>query len=438
MRASKVRKISSSWVAWRPAPAASWPPSGSCRLLAVAGRQLDVGLAEQRLLAQDRPRVGGDRRVGVVELDRRHRRVGVLALAELDLRHLADRDAGDPHVGLVREQARLGERNLDRVALRLQRRRPAEGDPEEQQQPEAGQGEAGDRGQLEDGWRLLLHQGLSGVGGQISAEVGTWVACRLVSRASFASAANSASAHRVAGERSSSPRRTGPSASWVRKIELKLWFSQGKKKRKPSSGTGGLKASWSSSTLRSSKAPRSPVAVRRKRRRRLGQVADRRLHLAGERADLVAERRQRLAEQLLARLQRRLQRLRAGISAQRGGAQDARELIRARQPVLGRPQGRRQLLQRPPGSRPAGGRRSPARRWRSRRTGPARCRCDPAPRRPGGSCGSSARCSAAAPPAPRRSGARSRERGSKRRSPAESCRPWPPSPSPPAFSSSAR
>ena len=41
----------------------------------AAGRDLDVGLAEQRLLAQDRLRVGGDRRVLRVDLDRRAGRV---------------------------------------------------------------------------------------------------------------------------------------------------------------------------------------------------------------------------------------------------------------------------------------------------------------------------------------------------------------------------
>ena len=44
---------------------------GSCCAPCVPGRQLDVGLAEQRLLAQDRLRVGRDRRVLGVELDRR-------------------------------------------------------------------------------------------------------------------------------------------------------------------------------------------------------------------------------------------------------------------------------------------------------------------------------------------------------------------------------
>ena len=74
------------------------PPSGSGSASLRARRQLDVGLAEQRLLAQDRLRVGGDRRVGGVELDRR---LGLAAVGELDVLDLADRDAGDAHVGLV-------------------------------------------------------------------------------------------------------------------------------------------------------------------------------------------------------------------------------------------------------------------------------------------------------------------------------------------------
>ena len=98
VRASKVRKISSSWTAWETWASGSVPPSGSVGALAVAGGQLDVGLAEQRLLAQDRPGVVGDRRVLAVELDRR---VGEPVVREVDRLHLADRDPGDPHVGLT-------------------------------------------------------------------------------------------------------------------------------------------------------------------------------------------------------------------------------------------------------------------------------------------------------------------------------------------------
>ena len=52
-------------------------------------------------------------------------------LVGLERLDLADRHAGDPHVGLLRELGRLGERGLEAVALRLQRdrrrRRPATG-----------------------------------------------------------------------------------------------------------------------------------------------------------------------------------------------------------------------------------------------------------------------------------------------------------------------
>ena len=49
----------------------SAPPSGSFGGRRPAGRQLDVGLAEQRLLAQHRAGVARQRRVALVELDRR-------------------------------------------------------------------------------------------------------------------------------------------------------------------------------------------------------------------------------------------------------------------------------------------------------------------------------------------------------------------------------
>jgi hypothetical protein len=98
-------------------------------------RQLHVALAEQRLLAQDRPGVVGYRRELAVELDRH---VSVPVVGERDRLHLAHRYAGDPHVGLHRELRReLLEGNHDAVALGLQRQRPAEGDPQEQRQAEA-------------------------------------------------------------------------------------------------------------------------------------------------------------------------------------------------------------------------------------------------------------------------------------------------------------
>ena len=119
------------------------------RAVAVAGRQFDVGLGEQRLGAQDRPRVLRDRRVLVVDVDRRDRQLAGLAFDALDF---ADVDAGDPHVRLLGELGRLVEGDRDLVGLRLERRRPAEGDPEEEQDPEAGQGEAGDHEELASCW----------------------------------------------------------------------------------------------------------------------------------------------------------------------------------------------------------------------------------------------------------------------------------------------
>ena len=113
----------------RPATSASAPPSATGGASAAARRELDVGLAEQRLLAQDRARVGGQRRVLGVELDHHDRAPG--ALVGLDRLHLADRHAGDPHVGLGRELGRLGERRGDRgspsASAGRRRRTPATG-----------------------------------------------------------------------------------------------------------------------------------------------------------------------------------------------------------------------------------------------------------------------------------------------------------------------
>ena len=74
-----------------------------------------------------------------------------------DVLHFADRDAGDPHVGLLGELGRLVEGDLDLVGLRLERRRAAEGDPEEEQDAEAGQGEAGDDEELRGAGGSLAH-----------------------------------------------------------------------------------------------------------------------------------------------------------------------------------------------------------------------------------------------------------------------------------------
>ena len=119
------------------------------RLDLAARGELDVGLAQQRLLAQDRLRVRGDRRVLGIDLHHRAGRVAELGLVlalvlrdQLELVDLADGDAADPDLGLLRERDRLGEVGRDLVARGLERDRPAEGDPEEEQQREAGQREA--------------------------------------------------------------------------------------------------------------------------------------------------------------------------------------------------------------------------------------------------------------------------------------------------------
>jgi hypothetical protein len=110
------------------------------RLALVAGRELDVGLAQQRLLAQDRVGVAGDRRELARELDRRHRAAGVRGVKRLDA-HLADADARHAHVGLHGELRGLREGDLELMALGLQRDRPAEAQPQEEQHADARQGE---------------------------------------------------------------------------------------------------------------------------------------------------------------------------------------------------------------------------------------------------------------------------------------------------------
>jgi hypothetical protein len=116
---------------------------GELRRLRRSLRQLDVDLPQQRLLAQHRARVRRDRReLGVdLHLDQRPacRPVGL----RLDP---ADREPGDAHLGLVDQQRRLVELGREAVALRRQRDRAAERDPEEQQQPEARQRERHHRG----------------------------------------------------------------------------------------------------------------------------------------------------------------------------------------------------------------------------------------------------------------------------------------------------
>ena len=118
-----------------------------------ARRELHVRLAQQRLLAQDRVHVRAKR--GVLRVDRKDgaRPVPVLALR----RDLADRHAGDADVGLLRERRGLREVGVHLVQPRLQRRGAAEGDPQEQQDPEARQREERHQGELPGAGGLLLH-----------------------------------------------------------------------------------------------------------------------------------------------------------------------------------------------------------------------------------------------------------------------------------------
>ena len=129
-------------------------------------RELDVGLAEQRLLAQDGPRVRRQRRVAGIQLDRRHGPARLVV--RLELLDLADRHAGDPHVGLGGELRRLGERDLHAVALGLERHGAAERQPQEQQQAEARQREHHHRGDPAERGCGLVHPAPWDDCGQIS------------------------------------------------------------------------------------------------------------------------------------------------------------------------------------------------------------------------------------------------------------------------------
>ena len=159
MRGSSERKISSSSTGLGHLRVGQRAVLGQQAVLLVAGRQLDVRLAEQRLRAQDRARVSRDRRVALVELDRR---VGRLAGAELELDDLADGHAGDAHVRLLGELRRLAEADVEAVALRLEREAAAERDPQVQQQAEAGEREARHDEDASECGCLLLHRSVPG------------------------------------------------------------------------------------------------------------------------------------------------------------------------------------------------------------------------------------------------------------------------------------
>ncbi len=114
------------------------PPSGSLRAERVTGRELDVGLAQQRLLAQDGPGIGRHRRVLGRELhgdQRVHAAVG----HGLHPPHV---HAGDADVGSRLEQPDLGEARGQPVALGREGDRAAELGPHEHGQQDAGEREA--------------------------------------------------------------------------------------------------------------------------------------------------------------------------------------------------------------------------------------------------------------------------------------------------------
>ena len=123
---SSARRISSSSTVGRTWVAGSSASSGRSPLSSVARRQLDVGLAEERLQPQRRPRVLRDRRVRGVDLDLDARR----GLDLLGLLHVAHGHARDAHVGVVGELGGLLEVRLEAVALRGDRRRAPERRPE--------------------------------------------------------------------------------------------------------------------------------------------------------------------------------------------------------------------------------------------------------------------------------------------------------------------
>ena len=121
----------------------------------VPRRQLDVGLAEQRLLAQDRVGVLRDRRVRRVQLDLHDR--ARAALVELLRLHLADVHAGHPHVGLLGERRGLRHVHGEPVALGLQRHRAAEREPQEDQDREHREREGHHRDHPAEAGGLLDH-----------------------------------------------------------------------------------------------------------------------------------------------------------------------------------------------------------------------------------------------------------------------------------------
>ena len=155
VRSSKALKMSSSWtVCWTRA-GDSEAAVGKVGRVAVARRDLHVGLPQQALLPEHHAGVALDRGEAAVDLD-----LGdgaPPAGRELLALDLADVHAGHPHVRLDHQQRRLGEGRLEAVALRRGGQRAAERDPEEGEQQHDREGEAHDRRQAAYGGRLLVH-----------------------------------------------------------------------------------------------------------------------------------------------------------------------------------------------------------------------------------------------------------------------------------------
>ena len=134
VRGSKVRRISSSStvvgdLARR--PAARPRASAARRSCPASARRRSPPAASSGAASRARPTAAARTATSssiVTTRAARSRVSGSIALT------LPDGHAGDPHVGLRGELGGLGERGRDAVALRLERDRAAEGQPQEQQQ----------------------------------------------------------------------------------------------------------------------------------------------------------------------------------------------------------------------------------------------------------------------------------------------------------------
>ncbi len=152
---SKAVKISSSSVVSSAWAFGSRSPSSKHAGALVPGCELEVGLAEQRLLPEDRLRVLRDRGVLLVELDLDDRaRTALVELLRLDL---SDVHARHPDVGLLGERRRLLHVHREAVALGVERHRAAEREPEEDQDREHRERERDHRDHAADAGGLLDH-----------------------------------------------------------------------------------------------------------------------------------------------------------------------------------------------------------------------------------------------------------------------------------------